>query len=292
MHGPPSKTAPTTSMSDIANAAEAGSESQAIMSNTEANRLEEFLQVLQRPDRTGRPKYQRLADTLVEAMRGGVWQPGDRLPAEEELTQLTPFSLGTVQRALRDLAAQGLVIRQHGLGSFVADPPRELQDPWHCRFLDDDGETLLPIYSQAVARVTVSEPGPWSRHLGPQSQVMRLDRVIIVNDEFRIFSRFYGDRRVLARLWEMPMEELHGTNFKKVIVQQCQLPITDITHVVRTAEFDEESCARIGVEPGTSGMFMHAVACAGRERCVYYQEFYIAPNTRALQFPEASVSSI
>lgn len=262
------------------------------MSNIEAHRAEEYLQVLQLPDRTGRPKYQRLADTLIEAIRQGVWLPGDRLPAEEELTQLTPFSLGTVQRALRDLSEQGLVIRHHGLGSFVADRPRELQDPWHCRFVGDDGATLLPIYSQAVARVTVDGTGSWSKHLGSQAQVMRLDRVIIVNDEFRIFSRFYGDRRVLTRLWEMPMEELHGANFKKVIVQQCQLPITDITHFVRTAEFDEETCSRIGVPEGTSGMFMYAVACAGRERGVYYQEFSVAPNTRAIKFPEAVVTSI
>lgn len=262
------------------------------MNNTAAQRPEEFLQILNMPDRSGRPKYQRLADALVDAIRNGVWRPGDRLPAEEELTQLTPFSLGTVQRALRDLSEQGLVIRQHGLGSFVADPPRQLQDPWHCRFVGDDGETVLPIYSQAVARVTVPGTGPWTRYLGTQGEVMRLDRVINVNDEFRIFSRFYGDRQVLRRLWEMPEEELHGANFKQVIVRQCQLPITEITHFVRTAQFDEEACARIGVPVGTTGMFMYAVACAGRERCVYYQEFSIAPNNRALKFPETTVSSL
>ena len=70
--------------------------------------VEEFFQVLQLPDRSGRPKYQRLADTLVDAIRQGLWRPGDRLPPEEELTQLTPFSLGTVQRALRDPAVEVL----------------------------------------------------------------------------------------------------------------------------------------------------------------------------------------
>lgn len=252
--------------------------------------VEEFFQVLQLPDRSGRPKYQRLADTLVDAIRQGLWRPGDRLPPEEELTQLTPFSLGTVQRALRDLSEQGLVIRQHGLGSFVADPPRELQDPWHCRFVGDDGETLLPIFSQAVARVAVQGHGPWTRHLGVEAEVMRLDRVIIVNDEFRIFSRFYGDRRVLRHLWEMPMEELHGANFKKVIVRQCQLPITEITHCVSTRAFDDEACERIAMPAGTGGLYMYASAYAGRERCVYFQEFSIAPNGRSLQFPETTVS--
>jgi GntR family transcriptional regulator len=214
-----------------------------------------------------------------------VWRPGDRLPAEEELTELTPFSLGTVQRALRDLADQGLVVRQHGLGSFVAEKPRELENPWHCRFLGDNGE-VLPIYSQALQRIAVNDTGPWTHCLGTDADVMRLDRVIIVNDEFRVFSRFYADRQVLRRLWDMPMDKLHGANFKQVIARQCQLPITDITHMVKIARSDAEASERISLEPGSTGLFMQAVARAGRDLCVYYQEFFIPPNARALAFPE------
>jgi GntR family transcriptional regulator len=242
---------------------------------------------LQQPDASGLPKYQRLVNTLVEAIRRGLWRPGDRLPAEEELTQMTPFSLGTVQRALRDLTDRGLVVRQHGLGSFVAERQRELENPWHCRFVEtDSSDSVLPIYSHAVQRMTVNERGPWTRYLGAQRDLMRLDRIIDVNHEFRISSRFYADRSLLKRLWDMPMERLHGANFKQVIARQCQLPITDIVHMVRTAEFDDEACAAIGVAAGTSGLFMQAVAHAGRAISVYYQEFFIAPNDRALQFPE------
>lgn len=262
------------------------------MSNAAIARAEPVFQALHRPDRSGRPKYQRLADALIEAIRQGIWRPGDRLPPEEELTSLTPFSLGTVQRALRDLSEQGLVVRQHGLGSFVADPPRELQDPWHCRFVGDDGQTLLPIYSQVVGRAKVTQPGPWTDYIGTDADVIRLDRVIIVNDEFRIFSRFYGDRRTLRRLWETPVEELNGANFKKFILRQCLLPVTQITHYVQTRAFDDESCTRMGIAAGTVGLFMHAVAHAGRERCIYYQEFSVAPNRRALKFPETTDASI
>lgn len=259
--------------------------------NAEAIRHEIF-ETLSRPDRSGRPKYQRCADAMVEAIRRGVWRPGDRLPAEEELTQLTPFSLGTVQRALRDLSEQGLVVRQHGLGSFVADPPRELQDPWHCRFLADDGQTILPIYSQAVQRIAMQNGGPWADFLGAEAKVMRLDRIISVNDEFKISSRFFADRMLLKKLWEMPMDKLNGANFKRLIVSQCQLPITHITHCVMLRAFDDEACAQIGVATGYRGLFMYALASAGRDRPVYYQEFFIGATDRAMQFPEASLGSI
>lgn len=252
----------------------------------------DVFQALAYPDRLGRPKYQRLVDALVEAFRRGVWRPGDRLPPEEDLTQLTPYSLGTVQRALRALAEQGLVVRQHGLGSFVADRPRQLQDPWHCRFLADDQAQILPVYSKALQRVTVEAPGPWSQWLGPQASVMQLDRVIDVNNEFHIFTRFYADRHLLKKLWDMPLDKLHGANFKQLIVRQCQLPVTEITHFVRIAPFDDEACERVDVPTGSQGLYLQAVAHAGRDRCIYYQEFFVGRTQRAMKFPETTLSSL
>ena len=77
--------------------------------NDTASPENDLFATLKRPDRSGRPKYQRLAQTLIEGIKRGVWGPGDRLPAEETLTTMTPFSLGTVQRALewRVLAGVG-----------------------------------------------------------------------------------------------------------------------------------------------------------------------------------------
>lgn len=257
--------------------------------NDRANHTEIFAE-LRKPDRTGVPKYQRLSNVLVDAIRRGVWRPGDRLPAEEELTGLTPYSLGTVQRALRDLADQGLVVREHGLGSFVADKERRLQDPWHCRFVGDDGVTVLPIYSKAIERSAVEGEGPWSSYLGTGREVMRLDRLINVNEEFQIFSRFYADKNLLKRLWETPMKQLHGANFKHLITRECQLPITHITHYVRIERFDDGICNVLEVKPRSSGLFMYAVAYGGRNVIVYYQEFFIPQNKRSLQFPEQSAS--
>lgn len=242
---------------------------------------------LERPDSSGLPRYRRLADALVEGIKQGCWKPGEQLPTEDALAALTPFSLGTVQRALRDLSDQGLVVRQHGLGSFVANLPQKLQDPWHCRFLDDDGVTVLPIYSQAISRKRTKGVGNWSSYLG-KAEVMRLDRVITVNGEFRVFSRFYADIELLSPLWEMPMERLHGANFRELIVTQCRLPITDITRMVTVERFESETCERIGVVEDTKGMRLQATAKAGRDVSVYYQEFFFPETRRPLQLVEHS----
>ncbi|MBP6018705.1 MAG: GntR family transcriptional regulator [Burkholderiaceae bacterium] len=258
-----------------------------------AQRQQEIFAALWQSERTGLPKYQRVVNAVLEAIREGVWGPGDRLPAEEEFVQLTPFSLGTVQRALRDLVNQGLVVRQHGLGSFVAQSPRRLENPWHCRFVADDGVGTVPIYSKAIRRELVSHSGPWSQHLSiDDTVVIQLDRIINIADEFDIFSRFYGSSMLLKMLWDIPMEQLHGANVKKMIAAQCQLPITEIVHQTRIDRFDDEACQMIGLEPGSSGMFMQAIARAGSNLTVYYQEFYIPPGQRSLQFFERTPVSL
>lgn len=246
----------------------------------------DVMQHLQRLDRSGLPKYQRLAQALIEGIRRGRWAPGDRLPTEEGLVQATSYSLGTVQRALRELTDQRLVVRQQGLGSYVAGRSRELQDPWHCRFIADDGVTVLPISSQALARHEVSGEGPWSATLGSGPNLMCLTRVISVGDEFRIYSRFYGDSELLQPLWEMPMADLHGANFRQLIVSHCRLPIIDINRLVRLVSFDAEVAAHVDVAAGTGGLLLQASARAGRNTGVYYQEFFIPPTRRPLQFLE------
>lgn len=238
-------------------------------------------------DHSGLPKYQRLINAMIEAIRLGVWQPGDRLPAEEELAVLSSYSLGTVQRSLRDLAAQGLVIRQHGLGSFVADHAHRLEDPWHCRFVADNLEDTVPIYSNAISCREQTRAGPWNAFLGlDQDSVMEIDRVINVNEEFNVYSRFYASKTLLRALWETPLSNLHGANFKKKIANECKLPITNIIHDVRLGLFEEDVNQIIGVSKGTSCTFLRAIAQAGAKFNVYYQEFFIPPTSRMLRLLE------
>lgn len=247
---------------------------------------------LRRPNNSGLPKYLLLTNALIDGITSGYWKAGDKLPTEEELAEMTPFSLGTVQRALRNLSEQGIVVRQHGLGSFVAEKKNSrLEDPWHCRFFDDEGENFLPIYTKALKRERAVAPGAWTRYF-PQAldSVVRIDRVISVNNEFNVFTQFYTDHRLLPALCEGPLSKLDGVNFKKLIVQESHVPITNVEHFVRAMPIGESIAAVLDVQVNTVGIFMQAVARMGRNACVYYQEFSIPPTQRVLSIPAEPVS--
>src|SRR3954454_10519927 len=89
----------------------------------------------------GLSKYAQLRQAIIGAIEAGYWTPGAKLPTEVELTRLAPCSLGTIQRAFRALVEEGMIERRQGHGSFVAAAPHEMEDPLHCRFLADDGES-------------------------------------------------------------------------------------------------------------------------------------------------------
>ena len=66
------------------------------------------------------PLYKQIKELLLDGLRGGEWRPGDAIPSEIELAALYRVSQGTVRKAIDELAADNLLVRRQGKGTFVA----------------------------------------------------------------------------------------------------------------------------------------------------------------------------
>lgn len=67
------------------------------------------------------PLYHQLKESLTQQIVSRRWPAGSELPSEHALCRHFAVSRGTLRRALADLAQQGLVERQQGRGTFVAE---------------------------------------------------------------------------------------------------------------------------------------------------------------------------
>src|SRR5207248_2564443 len=66
-------------------------------------------------------RYLQVKDFILERIAGGALRAGERVPSENELTRTLTVSRMTANRALRELAADGVLIRVAGVGTFVAE---------------------------------------------------------------------------------------------------------------------------------------------------------------------------
>ncbi len=65
--------------------------------------------------------YHQIKDFVLACILEARWKPGDRIPSENDLVVQFGVSRMTVNRALRELLAEGHIRRVAGVGSFVAD---------------------------------------------------------------------------------------------------------------------------------------------------------------------------
>ena len=66
------------------------------------------------------PIFQRIKDYLVSEIASGRWKEGDLVPSEQALVRQFGVSRMTVNRAVRELTAEHVLVRRQGSGTYVA----------------------------------------------------------------------------------------------------------------------------------------------------------------------------
>jgi GntR family transcriptional regulator len=66
------------------------------------------------------PLYQQIKGLILNSLRLGEWKPGEVIPSEMDLATRFRVSQGTVRKAIDELAAENLLVRRQGKGTFVA----------------------------------------------------------------------------------------------------------------------------------------------------------------------------
>jgi GntR family histidine utilization transcriptional repressor len=66
------------------------------------------------------PAFRRVKAHVLERIQAGVWKEGDAIPGEEALAREFGVSRMTVNRAIRELSDEQIVVRVQGSGTYVA----------------------------------------------------------------------------------------------------------------------------------------------------------------------------
>ena len=87
------------------------------------------------------PLYQQIKTLILQSLQAGEWKPGEPIPSEIDLAARFRVSQGTVRKAIDELAAENLVVRRQGKGTFVATHAEQHVQYRFLKLVPDSGDT-------------------------------------------------------------------------------------------------------------------------------------------------------
>jgi len=217
----------------------------------------------------GAPKHLSVQRAIEGGIAAGLLRHGDQLPPEGQLAEAFAVSVGTVRQALGRLAADGVLVREQGRGTFVADEPRPF-----FTFRENAWSPILPVAPRLIGRDLVKDAGRWSRTLGESAKgYVRIRRLFNVDGRFACYSAFFVRADRFPGLLHFPIAE--DVRLKSVIGEVFRTPILHARQLVRATAFPREICRLIGARRETSGIVVEVLSLTAGNVAVCYQENWI-----------------
>lgn len=230
----------------------------------------------------GMPKYASLYHSLMGAIEAGLWKPGEQLPPEDVLARNVNLSVGTVQRALGMLADEGVLVRQHGRGTFVAGVEGRREQVRHYRFLSDDGQTILPLYSRTLSINAVKAEGPVRDFFAAERELVEIRRVINVNLEFQCLDTVFLSAAQFRSFLNMRPADLDGVSLNYELDTSYNAPTLRTEQRIRCMVLPDAACREIGLEAGSVGLQWETRGFSYRDAPLFFQHGYLPPSQRPL----------
>ena len=154
------------------------------------------------------PLYQQIKDLILQSLQAGEWKPGEAIPSEMDLAARYRVSQGTVRKAIDELAAENLVMRRPGKGTFVATHAEQHVQYRFLKLVPDSGD----FGSEGPAHRTILD----CRRVRASADIAR-SLALRTGDalvQIRRVLAFGGTPTILEDLW------LPGAAFKGLSAEQ------------------------------------------------------------------------
>ena len=182
------------------------------------------------PSASFSPLYQQIKAMILASLQASEWLPGTSIPSEMELAARYLVSQGTVRKAIDELAAENLLVRRQGKGTFVATYQEE---GWQYRFLrlELDASQKLHLVSHFLACETYKSTPALALMLKLKAgdPVIRIDRIQSFQRKPIVFEEIWLSA---ARFKNLTLEKLNAWSGPMYAFYESQYS----THMVRAEE--------------------------------------------------------
>jgi GntR family transcriptional regulator len=221
------------------------------------------------------PLYRQIKALLTRSLQSGEWKPGALIPSETELAARFGVSQGTVRKAVDELAAENLLVRRQGRGTYVATHQEARSQFRFLRLRPDHGGEPGPMHSRILECRRLRAPGDVARALRLRSgetvvQVRRLlsfDGQPVVLDEIWLpGALFRGLTAERLAAYSGPLYALFEAEFGVRMIRA--------TERIRAVAADAELASTLQVAQGAPLMLVERVSFTYEDRPVEVRRGY------------------
>jgi GntR family transcriptional regulator len=161
------------------------------------------------------PLYRQIKALITKSLISGEWAPGSAIPSEIELAVRYGVSQGTVRKAIDELAAENIVVRRQGKGTYVST---HTEDTVKLRFLRlvamDGSKVLLDNKLLSCERAKASPEIAPLLGIKPGSAVIEIKRLLLFSGKPKILDRIILPASVFKGVTSERIEGFNGSMYR------------------------------------------------------------------------------
>jgi GntR family transcriptional regulator len=220
------------------------------------------------------PVYQQLGDLIQDWIARGVLGPGDRVPSETELARETGISRMTARRALMPMVIEGVLFRQPGKGTFVAEPKLDYTLSTLISFSRLMKRLGHVVSTKVLEQCVVPAPSKVGKQLRlkPREDVVKVRRLRAVDGRPVAVHTSYFRASVFSGLLD---QDLANTPLWEAVANVNGVKPLYTNDVIEATVLRPEEAALLKRPVSSPGLLISGVACDGDKRpvrfahCVY-----------------------
>ncbi|KAF7600368.1 MAG: GntR family transcriptional regulator [Candidatus Dactylopiibacterium carminicum] len=206
------------------------------------------------------PLYRQIKDLIVRALDAGEWLPGQAIPSEQVLAARFGVSQGTVRKAVDELAAENILIRRQGKGTFVSSH----QDPRAVfRFLRlkaiSGGPVLPKSQPLECMRAKAGQEAARNLGVGPGSPIVIVRRVLRLDGKPVVIDEMYLAAEVFPGLSLEMLRDWHGSLYS-LFESRFGVRMVRATEKLRAVAAEKTVAEMLDVREGTPLLSVERVA--------------------------------
>ncbi|CEG26377.1 GntR family transcriptional regulator [Bacillus sp. B-jedd] len=219
------------------------------------------------------PLYQQLYNTIREKIATGEYKPGERIPSEDQLSEMYNISRVTVRSALKKLVEENILVKRHGKGTFVSMPEYVESIGVGGSFTASWQQTDVVPGTKIISRNYVNANKKIANQLKVEegSRVIHIRRLRLVNDLPAILEEDYFLPE-FAFLLEL---DLDNKSILEVIRKQTGLVAREFNDIFEVKSATKEQAEYLECKAGAPLLRVSQTIFTEKLDLLYYNEEYI-----------------